>query len=45
MLSAFRNAFKVPDLRGKILFTVAIIAIYRLGSHLPVPGGGLQGRP
>jgi preprotein translocase subunit SecY len=38
MLSAFRNAFKIPDLRGKILFTVAIIAIYRLGSHLPVPG-------
>src|SRR5437867_1990768 len=38
MLSAFRNAFKVPDLRGKILFTFAIIAVYRLGSHLPVPG-------
>src|SRR6266566_784044 len=38
MLSAFRNAFKVPDLRGKILFTLAIIAVYRLGSHLPVPG-------
>jgi preprotein translocase subunit SecY len=38
MLSAFRNAFKVPDLRGKILFTLGIIAVYRLGSHLPVPG-------
>jgi preprotein translocase subunit SecY len=38
MLSAFRNAFKIPELRGKILFTVAIIAVYRLGSHLPVPG-------
>jgi preprotein translocase subunit SecY len=38
MLSAFRNALKIPDLRGKILFTVAIIAVYRLGSHLPVPG-------
>jgi preprotein translocase subunit SecY len=38
MLSAFRNALKIPELRGKILFTVAIIAIYRLGSHLPVPG-------
>ena len=38
MLSAFRNAFKVPDLRGKILFTFGIIAVYRLGSHLPVPG-------
>jgi preprotein translocase subunit SecY len=38
MLSAFRNAFKVRDLRGKILFTLGIIAVYRLGSHLPVPG-------
>ena len=38
MLSAFRNAFKLPDLRGKILFTLGIIAVYRLGSHLPVPG-------
>jgi preprotein translocase subunit SecY len=38
MLSAFRNALKIPELRGKILFTVAIIAVYRLGSHLPVPG-------
>ncbi|MCA1840883.1 MAG: preprotein translocase subunit SecY [Actinomycetota bacterium] len=38
MLSAFINAFKVPDLRRKIFFTVFIISIFRLGSHLPVPG-------
>jgi preprotein translocase subunit SecY len=38
MLSAFRNAFKIPDLRKKILFTLAIIAVYRLGAHVPVPG-------
>ena len=38
MLSAFRNAFKIPDLRKKILFTLLIIAIYRLGSHIPLPG-------
>jgi len=38
VLSAFRNAFKVPDLRNKILFTLSIIAVYRLGSHLPLPG-------
>jgi len=38
VLSAFRNAFKIPDLRKKILFTLAIIAIYRLGAHIPVPG-------
>ncbi|HEX9694978.1 MAG TPA: preprotein translocase subunit SecY [Actinomycetota bacterium] len=38
MFSAFRNAFKVPDLRNKILFTIFVIALYRLGSHIPVPG-------
>jgi len=40
-----KNMFKVPDLRNKILFTLLIIAIYRLGSHIPVPGidfGALQ---
>jgi preprotein translocase subunit SecY len=30
--------FKVPDLRNKILFTLLILALYRLGSHLPAPG-------
>ena len=38
MLSAIINAFRVPDLRRKILFTLAIIALYRLGSFVPVPG-------
>jgi preprotein translocase subunit SecY len=38
MLSAFRNAFKIPDLRKKILFTLFIIAVYRFGSHVPLPG-------
>lgn len=38
MLSAFINAFKVPDLRRKIFFTLFIIAVYRVGSHLPAPG-------
>jgi preprotein translocase subunit SecY len=37
MLAAFVNAFKIPDLRKKILFTLAIIAVYRFGSHVPVP--------
>jgi len=37
VLRAFVNAFKVPDLRKKILFTLLIIAVYRLGSHVPVP--------
>jgi len=38
VLSAFRNAFRVPDLRNKILFTLFIIGVYRLGSHMPLPG-------
>ena len=45
MLRAFTNAFKIPDLRGKILFTLAIIAVYRFGSFVPLPGvdyGALQ---
>ncbi|MBF9131464.1 preprotein translocase subunit SecY [Plantactinospora sp. S1510] len=38
MLSAFLSAFRTPDLRKKLLFTVAIIAVYRLGATLPSPG-------
>ena len=37
MLSRLRNMFRVADLRNKILFTLLIIAIYRVGAHLPVP--------
>ncbi|MDP9298351.1 MAG: preprotein translocase subunit SecY [Actinomycetota bacterium] len=37
MLKAFLNAFRVPDLRNKILFTLFIVAVYRFGSHVPVP--------
>jgi preprotein translocase subunit SecY len=37
MLSRLRNMFRVPDLRNKILFTLGIIAVYRLGTHVPVP--------
>jgi preprotein translocase subunit SecY len=37
MLKAFVNAFKIPDLRKKILFTLFIIAIFRLGSAIPAP--------
>jgi preprotein translocase subunit SecY len=37
MLSRLRNMFRVADLRNKIFFTIVIIAVYRLGAHLPVP--------
>jgi preprotein translocase subunit SecY len=32
------NIFKVPDLRNKVLFTIALLCIYRIGFHIPVPG-------
>ncbi|MFE3188759.1 preprotein translocase subunit SecY [Nocardia sp. NPDC059240] len=38
MLSAFVSAFRTPDLRRKILFTLGLIALYRLGASLPSPG-------
>ena len=38
MLSSLRNTLRVPDLRGKILFTLGMIAIYRLGAFIPAPG-------
>ena len=38
MLSSVSNIFRVSDLRKKILFTLALIAIYRLGSYVPAPG-------
>lgn len=38
MFAALRNAFKVPELKRKILFTLGILGLYRLGAHIPVPG-------
>ncbi|MFE9772421.1 preprotein translocase subunit SecY [Streptomyces sp. NPDC005931] len=38
MLTAFARAFKTPDLRKKLLFTLGIIVVYRLGTHIPIPG-------
>lgn len=38
MLSSLRNVFRVPELRNKVLFTIAIIALYRFGAYIPVPG-------
>jgi preprotein translocase subunit SecY len=38
MIQAMRDAFVLPDLRKKILFTFLILGVYRLGAHVPVPG-------
>jgi hypothetical protein len=41
MLSRLANIFRVPDLRNKVLFTLAIIALYQFGANVPVPGVNL----
>ena len=38
MLSALSNIFKIPELRQKIIFTLIMFAIFRMGTHIPVPG-------
>lgn len=38
MFSTFLNIFKIPELRNKILFTFGMLAIYRIGFYVPVPG-------
>src|ERR687884_1551665 len=35
---AVANVFRVPDLRNRVLFTLGLLAIYRLGAHIPTPG-------
>jgi preprotein translocase subunit SecY len=42
MLEAVRNAFRLPDLRRKLLVTLGILVIYRLVAHVPVPGVNAQ---
>ena len=38
MISAFANMFKIPELRARVLFTLAIIVIVRIGSAITSPG-------
>jgi preprotein translocase subunit SecY len=38
VLNSIRNVFRIQELRRKIAFTIAMVAVYRLGAHLPVPG-------
>jgi preprotein translocase subunit SecY len=38
VLQTFFNAFRVPELRKKLMFTAAMLALYRLGAHIPSPG-------
>ena len=38
MFSALANVYKIPELRQKIIFTLIMFAVFRLGTHIPVPG-------
>jgi len=38
IFESFRNIFAIPDLRKRVLFTFGLLAIYRIGSHIPTPG-------
>src|SRR3954465_14236906 len=38
MLEKFLNIFRIPDLRKRILFTLGLLAVYRVGGHIPIPG-------
>jgi len=42
MIEAIRNSLKIPDLRKKIFFTLAVITVYRFGANLPVPGVDIE---
>ncbi|TXF35966.1 MULTISPECIES: preprotein translocase subunit SecY [unclassified Collinsella] len=43
MLNGLKNMFRIKELRGKILFTIAMLVLYRIGAHVPVPGIPFQG--
>jgi preprotein translocase subunit SecY len=38
MIQAFKNIWNIPDLRKRVLFTFAMLAVYRIGGHIPTPG-------
>ena len=42
LLEAFANIFRVPDLRKRLMFTLGLLAVYRLGGHIPTPGINIQ---
>jgi preprotein translocase subunit SecY len=42
MLEKFLNIFRIPDLRRRVLFTLGILAVYRLGAHITTPGVNVQ---
>ena len=42
MLDSIKNIFSIPDLRKRVIFTFLMLAVYRVGGHIPVPGINFQ---
>jgi preprotein translocase subunit SecY len=42
LIEAFQNIFKIPELKKRVLFSLAMLAVYRIGCHIPVPGVDTQ---
>ena len=38
LLTSFQNIFKIPELRTRVLFTLGMLVVYRIGAHIPTPG-------
>lgn len=38
VITAFQNIFKIPELKNRVLFTLALLTVYRIGCHIPTPG-------
>ena len=38
MLEALKNIFKIPKLKNRVLFSLGMLAVYRVGCHIPTPG-------
>ncbi len=38
IITSFQNIFKIPELKNRVIFTLALLAVYRIGAHIPTPG-------
>ena len=38
LITNIKNVFNIPELRNRVLFTLGMLAVYRIGAHIPTPG-------
>ena len=38
LVASLQNILKIPELRSRVIFTLAMLAVYRVGAHIPTPG-------